>query len=229
MKTTPQPITNTNEASHSSINLDGDDINHNIHETTERHLDFHSKATVQGIKNAIDNWLYPNDKIYEQAIQKELEALCPNKMGWYKKDFKWETLFIKIENLITLFESFRCAIFDHVFKKKISPTVNSESSKSEITSWKVSEEVQWCFENLDSIIEEDDKTYLQMVAKKVFGRKPTKNQYVVTRAILHNLFNPEIDKIKFDERYLTRKLSSFLHNHGEDDQENNESSSSGDE
>ncbi|CAG8646097.1 2705_t:CDS:2, partial [Racocetra fulgida] len=40
------------------------------------------------IKNAIDNWLYPNDKIYEQAIRKELETLCPDKMVWYKSNSK---------------------------------------------------------------------------------------------------------------------------------------------
>ncbi|CAG8648043.1 11466_t:CDS:2, partial [Racocetra fulgida] len=57
--------------------------------------------------------------------------------------------------------------------------------------------------NLDVIVEEDDKTYFQMVAKRVFGRQPTKNQYAVTHAILHNLFNSEITKIKFDKKYLT--------------------------
>ncbi|CAG8827705.1 5490_t:CDS:2, partial [Gigaspora rosea] len=158
-------------------------------------------------------------KIYEQTIQKELENFCPDKMVRYKKNSKWETLFSKIENSIStesckyrgaLFGSFRRAIFDHVFKKKILLTVNSESSESEIIAWKASEEVRWCFENLDSIIEDEDKTYLQMVVKKVFGRQPTKNQYAVTRAVLHNLFNPEIVKIKFDERYLTRKLRNFL-------------------
>ncbi|CAG8733475.1 15758_t:CDS:2, partial [Cetraspora pellucida] len=85
--------------------------------------------------------------------------------------------------------SFRHAVFEHVFKNKISQTVNLESSKTEIISWKSSEEI---------------------VAKKVFGQQPTKNQYAVTRSILHNLFNPEIVKIKFDEKYLTRKLQSFL-------------------
>ncbi|CAG8698708.1 5107_t:CDS:2, partial [Cetraspora pellucida] len=141
------------------------------------------KGMIQGIKNAIDNWLYLNEKIYEQAIRQELEALCPDK--------------------IALFGSFWHAIFDHVFKKKVSPTVNSESSESNIISWKESNEVQWCFENLDSMIEKEDKTYLQMVAKKVFGRQPTKNQYAVTQAILHNLFNSEIVKIKFDKKDLT--------------------------
>ncbi|CAG8749606.1 3153_t:CDS:2, partial [Cetraspora pellucida] len=71
-------------------------------------------------------------------------------------------------------------------------------------------EVQWCLENLDSMIEEEDKTYLQIIAKKVFGRQPTQNQYAMTQAILHNLFDPELVKIKFDEKYLTRKLSIFL-------------------
>ncbi|RIB06155.1 hypothetical protein C2G38_2047013 [Gigaspora rosea] len=107
------------------------------------------KGMTQGIKNAIDNWLYPNEKIYEQTIQKELENFCPDKMVRYKKNSKWETLFSKIENSIStesckycgaLFGSFRRAIFDHVFKKKISPTVNSESSESEIIAWKASEE-----------------------------------------------------------------------------------------
>ncbi|RIB30291.1 hypothetical protein C2G38_2054213, partial [Gigaspora rosea] len=169
---------------------------------------------TQGIKNAIDNWLYPNEKIYEQTIQKELENFCPDKM-------------ISTESckyLEALFGSFQRTIFDHVFKKKISPTVNSESSESEIIAWKASEEVRWYFENLDSIIEDEDKLYLQMVVKKVFGRQPTKNQYAVTRAVLHNLFNPEIVKIKFDERYLTRKLRNFLQGNDEEDQENNESS-----
>ncbi|CAG8675323.1 15830_t:CDS:2, partial [Cetraspora pellucida] len=70
-----------------------------------------------------------------------------------------------LETMITLLTNDR-AIFDHVFKKKVSPTVNSESSESNIIFWKESNEVQWCFENLDSMIEEEDKTYLQMVAKK---------------------------------------------------------------
>ncbi|CAG8726306.1 11801_t:CDS:2, partial [Cetraspora pellucida] len=103
------------------------------------------KGMIQGIKNAIDNWLYPNKKIYEQAIRQELEALCPNKMGC-TESCKYHG---------ALFESFWHAIFDH----------------------KESNEVQWCFENLDSMIKEEDKTYLQMVAKKVFSRQPTKNQY----------------------------------------------------
>ncbi|CAG8706901.1 1007_t:CDS:2, partial [Scutellospora calospora] len=88
------------------------------------------KEVVQGIKNVIDNWLYPNDKIYKQAIRKELEALCPNKMSRTES----------CKYCKALFGSFRCAIFDHVFKKEVSPTVNSESSESEIISWMASEE-----------------------------------------------------------------------------------------
>ncbi|CAG8743473.1 21538_t:CDS:2, partial [Cetraspora pellucida] len=38
------------------------------------------KEATQDIKFSIDNWLYPNDKVYEESIQKELEDLCPNKM-----------------------------------------------------------------------------------------------------------------------------------------------------
>ncbi|CAG8796375.1 1911_t:CDS:2, partial [Racocetra fulgida] len=84
------------------------------------------KGATQGIKIAVDNWLYSNDKIYEHAIKKELEALCPDRMERYKKASRWEALFCKIESLV---------------------------------------------------IDEDDKMYLQMVAKRVFGRQPTKNQY----------------------------------------------------
>ncbi|CAG8623253.1 21857_t:CDS:2 [Dentiscutata erythropus] len=155
------------------------------------HEDFKSNikdhGAVQGIKNVIDNWLYPNNKIYKQAIRKELEALCLDKMCQYKKDTngnyhllrsKIHAEFCKYRG--ALFGSFRRAIFDYVFKKKVLPIVNSESSESEIISWKVSEEVQWCFGNLDTMIKDDDKTYLQIVAKKVFGRLPTKNQYAVT-------------------------------------------------
>ncbi|CAG8728190.1 4768_t:CDS:2, partial [Cetraspora pellucida] len=141
----------------------------------DRSHEWWQKGAIQGIKNAIDNWLYPNDKIYEQAIRQELETLCSDRMGRYRRDVKWDALFTKIENSIStesckycgaLFGSFRCAIFDHIFKKKISPTINSESSESDIIAWKESGEVQWCFENLDSMIEEEDKTYLQMIAKK---------------------------------------------------------------
>ncbi|CAG8617715.1 22776_t:CDS:2 [Cetraspora pellucida] len=79
-----------------------------------------------------------------------------------------------------LFGSFYHAVFEHVFKNKISQTVNSESSETEIISWKSSKEVQWCFKNLNTMIEEENKTYHQMVTKKVFGQQPTKNQYAVT-------------------------------------------------
>ncbi|RIB18104.1 hypothetical protein C2G38_2185541 [Gigaspora rosea] len=120
-----------------------------------------AKGATRGIKIAIDNWLYPNDKIYEQAIKKELEVLCPDKMERYQKASNTESC--KYHG--ALFGSFRRSVFEYVFKKKIAPTVNSESSEAEIGSWKLSKEVQWCFENLDTLIEEDDKTYLQMVAK----------------------------------------------------------------
>ncbi|CAG8535960.1 7392_t:CDS:2, partial [Racocetra fulgida] len=92
---------------------------------------------------SIDNWLYPNDKIYEEYIRKELEDLCPDKMERYKKSSRWEALYSKIENSVnnnTLFGSFRRAVFEHVFKNKISQAVNSENSEAEIISWKSSEE-----------------------------------------------------------------------------------------
>ncbi|CAG8487693.1 20954_t:CDS:2 [Dentiscutata erythropus] len=160
------------------------------------------KGATQGIRVAVDNWLYPNDKVYEQAIRKELEELCPDRMEHYNKVSKWEALYCKIENMYRILQiswsiiwTFHHTVFEHVFKKKVSPTVNSESSESDIASWKLSEEVKWCFENLDMMNEEEDKTYLQMVAKKVFGRQPTRNQHAVAHAILHNLFNPEITKL----------------------------------
>ncbi|CAG8747506.1 8612_t:CDS:2, partial [Racocetra fulgida] len=102
------------------------------------------KGAMQEIKIVVDNWLYPNDKIYEHAIKKELEALCPDRMERYKKASRWEALFCKIENLVN----------------SIILILSSASA-----------------DNLDAIVEEDDKTYLQMVAKRVFGRQPTKNQY----------------------------------------------------
>ncbi|CAG8804627.1 26088_t:CDS:2, partial [Dentiscutata erythropus] len=90
------------------------------------------KGATQEIKAAVDNWLYPGDRIYKQTIRNELVALCPDKMERYKKDTKWEALFDKIKNC----------------------------SEAEIVSWKSSSEVQWCLQNLDTVIEEEDKTYL---------------------------------------------------------------------
>ncbi|CAG8662290.1 2767_t:CDS:2, partial [Racocetra persica] len=132
---------------------------------------------------------------WQKGATQELETLCPDKMVWYRSNSKWEALFTKIENSISTESCKYC-----------------ESSESEITAWKESEEVQWCLKNLDNMIEEEDKMYLQIVAKKVFGRQPSLNQYAVTQAILHNLFDPELVKIKFDEKYLTRKLNIFLFN-----------------
>ncbi|CAG8474922.1 41042_t:CDS:10 [Gigaspora margarita] len=127
--------------------------------TKENKYEWWQKGATQGIKIAVDNWLYSSDRIYEQAIQNEIVALCPGRMERYKKDTKLEALFGKIENL------------------KVSSTVNLESSEAEIVSWKSSDEVQWCLQNLDTLIEKEDKTYLQMVAKKVFGRQLTKINY----------------------------------------------------
>ncbi|CAG8701468.1 10689_t:CDS:1, partial [Dentiscutata heterogama] len=62
-------------------------------------------------------------------------------------------------------------------------------------TWKSSNEVWWCFKNLDAIMEEEKRTYLQMVTKKVFGRQPTNNQYAIIQAVLYNLFNSEIIKL----------------------------------
>ncbi|CAG8830720.1 8403_t:CDS:1, partial [Cetraspora pellucida] len=73
-------------------------------------------------------------------------------------------------------------MFEHVFKNKVSPTVNSKSFEANILFWKSSDDVHWYLENLDTMMEEEEKTYLQMVAKKVFGRQITNNQYAVTRA-----------------------------------------------
>ncbi|CAG8825758.1 2945_t:CDS:2 [Gigaspora margarita] len=94
-----------------------------------------------------NNWLYSNDKICEKFIQKELEELCPNKIEWCKKNSKWEALYSKIKNSISaescryrsaLFGSFHCAVFEHVFKNKVLPKVNLESSEANIISWKSS-------------------------------------------------------------------------------------------
>ncbi|CAG8825898.1 17470_t:CDS:2, partial [Gigaspora margarita] len=135
------------------------------------------RGAMQGIKSSIDNWLYPNDKIYEKFIRKELESFAQTKWTISAESCRYRG---------TLFESFHRAVFEHVFKNKGLPKVNSASSEADIISWKSSEAVRWCFENLGSIIEEEDKIYHQMVAKKVFGRQSTKNQYSVTQAILHN-------------------------------------------
>ncbi|CAG8506170.1 9962_t:CDS:2 [Cetraspora pellucida] len=91
----------------------------------DRGHEWWQKEAIQGIKNAIDNWLYSNDKIYEQAIRQEFETLCPDRIGWYRRDVKWDAF-----------------------------------SESDIIAWKESREVQWCLKNLDSMIEEEDKTYL---------------------------------------------------------------------
>ncbi|KAF0514430.1 hypothetical protein F8M41_017589 [Gigaspora margarita] len=124
--------------------------------TKENEYEWWQKGATQGIKIAVDNWLYSSDRIYEQTIRNEIVALCSGRMERYKKDTKLEALFGKIEKL------------------KVSSPVNLESSEAEIVSWKSSDEVQWCLQNLDMLIEKEDKTYLQMVAKKVFGRQPTK-------------------------------------------------------
>ncbi|CAG8746177.1 21210_t:CDS:2, partial [Cetraspora pellucida] len=123
-------------------------------------------TSIMKRQEALEVMLYPNNKVYEEAIQKELEILCLDKMERYRKGTKWEALFNKIENV------------------------------------KSSDDICWCLENLDTMVEEKEKAYLQMVAKKVFGRQITNNQYAVTRAVLHNFFNPKIIKIKFDEKYL---------------------------
>ncbi|CAG8755869.1 22930_t:CDS:2, partial [Racocetra persica] len=56
------------------------------------------QVVTQGIKIAVDNWLYPNDRIYEQIIRKELEDLYPDRMERYQKGSKWEALYGKIEH-----------------------------------------------------------------------------------------------------------------------------------
>ncbi|CAG8799229.1 14606_t:CDS:2, partial [Cetraspora pellucida] len=52
------------------------------------------------------------------------------------------------------------------WQNKVLPTVNSERSEANILSWKSSDDVHGCLENLDTMMEEEEKTYLQMVAKK---------------------------------------------------------------
>ncbi|CAG8537768.1 1033_t:CDS:2 [Dentiscutata heterogama] len=71
-------------------------------------------------------------------------------------------------NLEALFGPFRHTVFEHVFKNKVSPTVNSESSEANIMTWKS-----------NAIMEEEERTYLQMVTKKVISRQPTNNQYAI--------------------------------------------------
>ncbi|CAG8701454.1 10688_t:CDS:1, partial [Dentiscutata heterogama] len=38
------------------------------------------KEATQGIRIAVDNWLYPNDKVYKDNIRKELEILYSEKI-----------------------------------------------------------------------------------------------------------------------------------------------------
>ncbi|CAG8727876.1 8794_t:CDS:2, partial [Cetraspora pellucida] len=61
------------------------------------------QSTYENFKSNIGDcghewWqLYPNDKIYEQAIRQELETLCSDRMP-YRRDVKWNVLFTKIKN-----------------------------------------------------------------------------------------------------------------------------------
>ncbi|CAG8714656.1 12678_t:CDS:2 [Cetraspora pellucida] len=77
-----------------------------------------TKGATQGIRVVVDNWLYSSDKVYEQAIRKELDNLCPNRMERYNKVSKWEALYSTMlirDN--TSCSKLECELYEKIYKR----------------------------------------------------------------------------------------------------------------
>lgn len=70
--------------------------------------------------------------------------------------------------------------------------VDTSTSQADLAKWKSSDPVRWCFENLETPIDEVDDTLLsRIVAKEI-------------------MLDPQHPKIEMDEDYIISKLNQYV-------------------
>ncbi|PKY58811.1 hypothetical protein RhiirA4_550165 [Rhizophagus irregularis] len=96
--------------------------------------------------------------------------------------------------------------------------VDTSTSQADLAKWKLNDKVRWWFENLETCIDEEDKSLLSQIVAKVFGKNATKNNAFVIKACVQNMLDPEHVKIEMDEDYIISKLNQYADNelNGED-------------
>lgn len=105
----------------------------------------------------------------------------------------------------------RDAIFA-IFGETALPTINTNSSATEIANWKKRLEVAECYKGLFEKINERSPTGLLRIIQKVFlDKKDFSNAelaYVI--AICTMMLNPKHDAIKLKKEMMMRKVKYYL-------------------
>jgi len=73
---------------------------------------------MDGVKEIINDYLYPKEEILASRIRKHLEVMAPEKMKKYEQDAKWNVLWRKIE------EKERIFYFNLFYFNLLSSTIN---------------------------------------------------------------------------------------------------------
>ena len=69
--------------------------------------------------------------------------------------------------------------------------------------------MNWWFKNLETPTDENGDTLLTQIVTKVFGTNATKNNALIIKACVQNMFDPQFPKIEMDEDYIISKLNQY--------------------
>ncbi|GES93713.1 hypothetical protein GLOIN_2v1488122 [Rhizophagus clarus] len=178
-----------------------------------------------GVKEIINDCLYPKEESLSLHIKKHLTVMIPEKMQKYEQITKWNILWQRIEGKV---DSYCCSYRGNLFGtirrhtwsclKGQLEKVDTSTSQTDLAIWKSSDKVQWWFENLETTIDEDNESLLSQIVTKVFGKNATKNNTFIIKACVQNMLDPKHPKIEMDEDYIISKLIQYADNECNNDE-----------
>jgi hypothetical protein len=100
-----------------------------------------------------------------------------------------------------------------VFRKNMLLPIKNNSTPSEISDWKKSEQVTECYENLFKLTSESsNQSVLSRIVEKVFlgEGSPSNIQVAYVIAVCITMLSPQYEKIMIDKKAIKSKMSHFL-------------------
>lgn len=93
--------------------------------------------------------------------------------------------------------------------------MNTNTSMKDVDTWKKSDIVRWCYQNIDSKKAEydvtDDETYFETILRKVWKKQEiTSEKVAYTRAVCICVLDEHHDGVKADDKFIREKMDEIL-------------------
>jgi hypothetical protein len=94
--------------------------------------------------------------------------------------------------------------------------VNTNTSMKDVDTWKKSDIVRWCYQNIDSKKTgnddiTDDETYFEIILRKVWKKQEiTSEKVAYSRAVCICVLDEHHDGVKADDKFIREKMDEIL-------------------